>query len=51
LLVFQHVNVLEGYVAAGAVLTGRRCVGSEILSENKNRLHRHKSMRLATNNE
>ena len=32
-VLFQNVDVLEGYLAAGEVLTGFRSIGSEVLAK------------------
>jgi hypothetical protein len=34
ILVFEHVDVFKGNLAAGEILTGSRSVGSKIFAEN-----------------
>jgi hypothetical protein len=41
-IVFQNVDILEGNLAPGEVLTGSRSVGSQILAENENRFCGHR---------
>src|SRR5262249_28417533 len=40
-LVFQHVDVFEGYLAAGEILTGSRSIRSKIFAENQNGIRAH----------
>jgi hypothetical protein len=39
---FQNVDILEGYLAAGEVLTGPGSVGSEVLAKNQYGVRRHR---------
>jgi len=40
-LVFQHVDVFEGYLAAGEILTGSRSIRSKIFAENQDGIRAH----------
>jgi len=41
LVVFQHIDILEGNFAAGEILTGSRSIGSKILAEDENAITDH----------
>jgi len=39
--VFQHIDVFEGYLAAGEILTGSRSIRSKIFAKNQDRIRGH----------
>jgi hypothetical protein len=40
-VIFQNVDVFEGYFAPGVIRTGSRCVGSKIFAKDKDRIGTH----------
>ena len=46
-VLFQNVDILEGYLAAGEVLTGPRSIGSKVLAKYQNGVRRHRFLSLS----